>query len=299
MRRKPFLLPATALLATASCLTVGYLWGAYLEVAFTQVPLGLYDHTSPEMLRRGLIQIGASGIVPAVFGGQRVHAANQVSCRQCCVDDWCGCIDTACDCHAELKTQGYTLPLQASDAYAARGKAAWPEALEWRAADIPGWSPIADEQIEVRESRIAGAGRGLFARKSLPRGAVLPPYQGAMLTYSEMENQFLTADAGSLAYIWCPYIRSVASQNTTQSLMPGEEMSGCMDASLIAEQNPPRFVNAAKSSSQCKAVNLEMCELGGVMYFRTLEAVMPDTELITDYGKLYWRNFDGCAKASA
>lgn len=41
----------------------------------------------------------------------------------------------------------------------------------------------------MRNSTLApdgGAGRGLFARRDLPKGAVLPPYAGQLLTYREV-----------------------------------------------------------------------------------------------------------------
>ena len=36
----------------------------------------------------------------------------------------------------------------------------------------------------------------------------------------------------------------------------------------------------------CMEVNTEICQLGGILYFRTLQEVPAGTELVTDYGRV-------------
>ncbi|CAK0864206.1 unnamed protein product [Prorocentrum cordatum] len=106
-------------------------------------------------------------------------------CKGRCERDWCKANDDVCDCHAVLKSRGYQVPLDAPSAFARAGAAGWAASLGWEAASIPGWTPLRGEQLEVRPSSLAGAGRGLFARGALPGGAVLP-YAGTLLTFAEV-----------------------------------------------------------------------------------------------------------------
>ncbi|CAK0864203.1 unnamed protein product [Prorocentrum cordatum] len=109
-------------------------------------------------------------------------------CKGRCERDWCKANDDVCDCHAVLKSRGYQVPLDAPSAFARAGAAGWAASLGWEAASIPGWTPLRGEQLEVRPSSLAGAGRGLFARGALPGGAVLP-YAGTLLTFAEVERE--------------------------------------------------------------------------------------------------------------
>ncbi|CAE7705972.1 unnamed protein product, partial [Symbiodinium pilosum] len=84
------------------------------------------------------------------------------------------------------------------------------------------------------------------------------------------------------AYVWCPQ----SSGDTAPAF--------CMDAAADDPDNPARLINAAANEDQCKQVNTEICQLGGILYFRTLQEVPAGTELVTDYGYSYWPDFDSC-----
>mmetsp|Transcript_41248 Transcript_41248/g.110726 ORF Transcript_41248/g.110726 Transcript_41248/m.110726 type:complete len:86 (+) Transcript_41248:41-298(+) len=72
------------------------------------------------------------------------------------------------------------------------------------------------------------------------------------------------------------------------------DMAFCVDASGPGPDSPARFINGANALDQCGSVNVDICELGGVMYFRTRGEVAPGRELIADYGPSYWKGFRGC-----
>eukprot|EP00418_Pyrodinium_bahamense_P052592 CAMPEP_0179172530 /NCGR_PEP_ID=MMETSP0796-20121207/85096_1 /TAXON_ID=73915 /ORGANISM="Pyrodinium bahamense, Strain pbaha01" /LENGTH=81 /DNA_ID=CAMNT_0020875681 /DNA_START=20 /DNA_END=262 /DNA_ORIENTATION=- len=76
-------------------------------------------------------------------------------CGSCCTRDWCGC-DSVCDCLAALKAKGYTVPPSGRAAYAVDGQNTWPAVLGWRIANIPGWTTVAEEELEVKDSTLEG-----------------------------------------------------------------------------------------------------------------------------------------------
>lgn len=216
--------------------------------------------------------------------------ASDTDCS-CCEADWCGCVDRCIDCHAYLKAKGYAVPADAQEAVAAAGRSRWPKALGWRSARMPGWLPVAESDLEMGNSTLEGAGTGLFTRRALPQGTVMPPYQGLSLTYLESK-------LGG-PYVWCPAgpgteLMEYEDQGAVKESGKGRKMSYCVDAEPAAEGNPSRFINAAGSKAECKAVNVEICEIGQVMYYRTTKPVPPGGELVTDYGSNYWEDLESC-----
>lgn len=216
-------------------------------------------------------------------------------CGRCCDFDWCQCSTlpvlfpqvTSCDCLAHFKAQGYQVPLDARAAYATAGKTAWPAALGTQTANFPRWNIVAEEDLKVKTSSFPDAGKGLFTNIQLQPGTVMPPYKGSFMTGTEVKGR----DKASSDMVWCP-VAYMLSQEDAEN-----EPNLCVDAKPAAEQNPSRFINAASKKSQCQAVNLEQCEIGQVMYYRTTRSVPAGAELATDYGMGYWNDFDGCLQA--
>lgn len=216
-------------------------------------------------------------------------------CERCCARDWCGCGSgpSTCDCHAVLKKKGYRVPLDASEAHDAAGKVRWPEKLSWQSADVVGWRPIKDAEVEVKSSLFPNAGDGLFATQSLPKGSLLP-YIGEFLTFAEIGDKIGTPKKD---YVWCPEgsAKRIRNMNKTDFAKPeAQELAYCVDSKTPLQGNPGRFVNAAAQKDQCGAIDVEMCEFGKVMYFRTTKALPAGTELVTQYGPRYWKGFAGC-----
>lgn len=212
-------------------------------------------------------------------------------CSNCCASDWCNC--DFCDCRAVLQADGYAPPRDVVEAANRATGEQWGEGLGWRSAKIPGWKTVGDGDLEVKESSIRGAGKGLFARQSLPVGAVLPPYVGTLRTAEEIENR----TQQETEYTWCPVglgIDTLLAKLASSSGVGGEQARFCIDAQRAGEGNPARFVNGARSRAQCERVNVEMCEMGHVLYFRTTASIPAGAELLVSYGTDYWDDFRGC-----
>jgi len=221
---------------------------------------------------------------------ERAMAAEDEKDCECCKTDWCGC-QYCTDCYAYLKSKGYSLPMDARGAYAKAGEN-WASELNWESAfqSLPQATATAGiKSLDVRLSALQGAGQGLFAKEDLAKGAVLPPYQGRVLGFAE-------GQAGG-DYVWCPVsagLKFVFEEEATTKGALAKEPSYCIDSSKATTGNPARYVNAAARREQCKQVNLEICEIGDVMYFRTTGPISAGTEFIADYGDFYWSNNETC-----
>eukprot|EP00444_Apocalathium_aciculiferum_P066307 CAMPEP_0183554534 /NCGR_PEP_ID=MMETSP0371-20130417/78902_1 /TAXON_ID=268820 /ORGANISM="Peridinium aciculiferum, Strain PAER-2" /LENGTH=316 /DNA_ID=CAMNT_0025760475 /DNA_START=38 /DNA_END=988 /DNA_ORIENTATION=- len=265
--------------------------GVVLMGVLLLLPEPSFVFSSAAASRRGLLG-GVAGLLASAVGQPRAKAANEPADEPCacCERDWCGCGEQCTDCHAYLATKGFKVPLDIAGAFDAAGKIGWGTALGWQAARMPRWKPVANEDVKVEGSTLEGAGQGLFAATLLPKGAVLPPYQGPQLSFAEAER------GGS--YMWCPAkAREVIGDLKDSSVKRGSWLDGpsfCVDAQPLVKGNPSRYVNAAATEKQCKAVNTEICQIGGVMYYRTTQPVAPGAELVTDYGSTYWPGFDSC-----
>lgn len=301
-------LPGALLLATWTCPAQLVAWwdvgfalgggGSALRHGDRGSPGGSSAHG--DVRRRGLLP----GLAILVGGGEASHAAptaeeldaefakeDEQACK-CCSSDWCGCKGCT-NCYKALKTQGYALPLDAQAAYKKAGGRGWPLALNWQATfpKLPGVARVATaESFQVSKSNIENAGDGLFTNTALPRGSVLPPYQGEVLNFAKGQK--------GGAYVWCPVSAGLrmyfAEEGETETGGMAEEPSFCVDSAGTKEGNPARFVNGAGSKDECKEVNLEICEIGDIMYFRTSRDVPVGAELLTDYGDFYWSNNEPC-----
>lgn len=203
-------------------------------------------------------------------------------CRSSCFADWCHTDTRVCDCHAVFSAEGFSLP---SSAPAALGQGQGALGQGWRKANIPGWLPAPEKGLQVKESKLPSAGKGLFAAAPLVSGMLLPPYQGQLLTAGEVKSRFFTP---GMEYLWC------SCEPDKVYNMSSTDMSFCVDAANTPKSNPARYINSASDKSMCRQVNVEMCDLGQVLYFRITKEVQAGSELIVDYGKDYWPGFSGC-----
>ncbi|OLP74526.1 hypothetical protein AK812_SmicGene45901, partial [Symbiodinium microadriaticum] len=93
--------------------------------------------------------------------------------------------------------------------------------------------------LEVRNSTLPGAGRGLFAARALPKGTVLPPYGGQQLTYREVG---LREFSEGMTYTWCPLRNGAAMlEMSPQELIEGpraQQLAYCVDSRIASEGNP-------------------------------------------------------------
>ena len=115
--------------------------------------------------------------------------------------------------------------------------------------------------LAVKKSRIAGAGKGLFANMDFSADVVLGEYWGVRTTTKPADGRYtwrVDTDDGPV------YID--AAQNDC----------------------PLRFVNGAKTERQHERINCKTYTSHGALLYVTTRAVKAGEELIIDYGPYYW-----------
>jgi len=114
----------------------------------------------------------------------------------------------------------------------------------------------------VRPSTIAGAGRGLFARRRFEEDDLLGRYTGELITFEELAaGRFAGSD----------YLLAVSSTH----LIAGEG----------PRANHTRFINHSDSPNAL----LETSARWKSAWFVATRRIEPDEEIFFAYGELYWK----------
>jgi len=164
--------------------------------------------------------------------------------------------------------------------------------------------------LEVRPSKIKGAGRGLFATCDLPSRTLLGEYRGKRFElpefraprWSDPGAHELEADR---AYIWkVPKCKAPLAALKVITRVDEEAAHRCSDLNGFVyvdafpldepKENPMRFVNGVqwlrdqKAPSGPQQENVDAFFSDDRVWYYTKTAVATDQELIVDYGKSYW-----------
>jgi len=152
--------------------------------------------------------------------------------------------------------------------------------------------------VEVKASRIPGAGKGLFALRDIKKDTLLGEYVGKNFMIGERGSaKELEAD---WSYIW-KVPRCLAPKNklvviTRADKKQAHECSNdngfiYVDALPLEDPkaNPMRYVNGAMTEAQSKTVNVEAFFADDRVWYFTTRDVKQGDEFMVDYGKGYWK----------
>jgi SET domain-containing protein len=120
--------------------------------------------------------------------------------------------------------------------------------------------------IEIKQSKIKGAGKGAYALRDIKKGEVLNFYKGKKITGQQYEK--MTKDSDYAFSVTCK----------------GKEI--LYDAQKVKDGNWTRYMNHARGRT--KGENVEPYYYGCKVYFRTIRPIKKGTELLFDYGDDYW-----------
>ncbi|XP_026278850.1 histone-lysine N-methyltransferase PRDM9-like [Frankliniella occidentalis] len=115
--------------------------------------------------------------------------------------------------------------------------------------------------LAVLDSKIPGAGLGVWAKEAIPRRVRFGPYVGDITKKKET------------GYGW-----GIRREGKTVH---------CVDALDVARSNWMRYVNCARNSGE---ENLHPYQHKGQLYYRTVCVILPNTELLVWYGDSYGRD---------
>jgi SET domain-containing protein len=125
--------------------------------------------------------------------------------------------------------------------------------------------PLLEKQLEVKESNIPGAGKGLFTTTFIPKGTRIVEYKGRIRTWKEVEND------DSNYYIFYVNENHVIDGGRTKTSLA-------------------RYINDAKGLKKIKGLNNNAeFVIDGLRAFVDAKKDIPaGSEIFVGYGKEYW-----------
>lgn len=125
---------------------------------------------------------------------------------------------------------------------------------------------LLEKQLIVKESTLAGAGKGLFTNVFIPKGTRIIEYKGKITTWKEVDHQ-----NGTNYYIFFV---------TKKHVIDGRPF----------EKEKARFINDARGLTRVKGIsnNSEYVEDGLRIFVEAKKNIPAGSEIFVDYGKEYW-----------
>jgi hypothetical protein len=126
---------------------------------------------------------------------------------------------------------------------------------------------LLEKQLYVKRSTLPGAGKGLFTKKAIPKGARIVEYKGRRTTWKDVKD-----DDGKNGYIF--YINR----------------KNVIDA-LPRQKALARYANDARGISRVKGLKNNSDYIVDDMkaYIESKKAIPAGGEVFVDYGKDYWK----------
>jgi SET domain-containing protein len=123
-----------------------------------------------------------------------------------------------------------------------------------------------EDRIEVKESVLPGAGKGLFAKEFIPKGTRIVEYKGKITNWKEVDD-----NDGNNGYIYYVKRHHVIDANRHPSALA-------------------RYANDARGLCRVKGVknNAGYTEEGLRVFIEARKDIPAGTEILVEYGKEYW-----------
>jgi len=125
---------------------------------------------------------------------------------------------------------------------------------------------LQEKNLVIKKSTLPGAGKGLFTKKTIPKGTRIVEYKGKVTTWKEVDHL-----DGLNAYIF--YINR------------NHVIDGSKHKKAFA-----RFANDAKGSKKGSGLinNCKYVVDGSKVFLESKKEILPDEEILAGYGKEYW-----------
>ncbi len=124
---------------------------------------------------------------------------------------------------------------------------------------------LLEKHLEIRDSNIPGAGKGLFTKVFIPKGTRITEYKGRITTWKDVRHD------DSNYYIFFVTQKHVIDASGHTKVLA-------------------RYINDAKGLTRIKGMNnnTEFVRDKLRVFVEATRYINPDTELCVGYGKEYW-----------
>ena len=125
---------------------------------------------------------------------------------------------------------------------------------------------LLEKDVEIKVSVLPGAGKGLFAKKSIPKGTRIVEYKGKITTWKEVDD-----NDGNNGYIYFVKRHHVIDASRYSSALA-------------------RYANDARGLKRVKGIrnNAEYTEVDLKVYIESVKDIPAGAEILVEYGKEYW-----------
>ena len=123
-----------------------------------------------------------------------------------------------------------------------------------------------EKKLEIKNSVLPGAGKGLFAKELIPKGSKIIEYKGKITTWKDVDD-----NDGANVYIYYVKRHHVIDASRHPSVLA-------------------RYANDARGLQRIKGItnNAEYVEEGLKVYIRSKKDIPAGAEILVEYGKEYW-----------
>lgn len=125
---------------------------------------------------------------------------------------------------------------------------------------------LLEKKVEVRQSSLPAAGKGLFAKEFITKGTRIVEYKGKITSWKDVDDR--DCNNGYIYYLKRDYVID-ASRHT-----------GAL----------ARYANDARGLQRVKGItnNAEYTEDGLKVYIESRKDIPAGSEILVEYGKEYW-----------
>ncbi len=125
---------------------------------------------------------------------------------------------------------------------------------------------LLEKLLQVKKSVLPGAGKGLFTKAFIPKGALIVEYKGKITTWKEVEHN--DGDNGYIYYV---------------------KRNHVIDANGYAKALA-RYANDARGIGRTAGIanNAEYVEIDLKVYIKAVKDIPAGAEILVGYGKEYW-----------
>ena len=125
---------------------------------------------------------------------------------------------------------------------------------------------LLEKQLVVKKSTIPGAGKGLFTRKTIPKGTKIVEYKGKISSWKDADHR--NGGNGYIYYVKRYHVIDALPRTTALA----------------------RYANDARGMMRIKGItnNSEYIEDGMRVYIVSKKEIPAGAEILVAYGKEYW-----------
>ncbi|TRY87933.1 hypothetical protein DNTS_005230 [Danionella cerebrum] len=159
------------------------------------------------------------------------------------------------------------------------------------------WSVVLPSEVLLAQSSLPGEGLGVYSKTWIRAGTEIGPFRGRVVAPQELDssrNNSLTWEVGGSGLLppqgyWSGRWADGCVSELPQVFNDDGSVRWFIDAALEDQRNWMSFIKCARNEQE---QNLEVLQIGSDIFYKTLQVIPPEQELLVWYGSFH-RTFLG------